>query len=185
MTSIVSGFSGWGEALFGTFNYWGGFEDLPAALHAAGYTVIVVRIGPLSSNWERACQVYAQLISARFDSPSTLSPTTIPIDYGDFYPECYGYARYSNCSRAVLYGKLPAGWKWDTKSPVHCICHSQGGNTIRLLIELLNGPGKFPNEHPTYFAATDNRQDMIKSVVTLGTPHKGTTITDVVEVRPS
>lgn len=26
-----------------------------------GYPVIVVRIGPLSSNWERACEVFAQL----------------------------------------------------------------------------------------------------------------------------
>jgi hypothetical protein len=60
---LVPGFGSWGEPLFGTFNYWGGFEDLPAALNAAGYTVIVVRIGPLSSNWKRACEVYAQLTS--------------------------------------------------------------------------------------------------------------------------
>ncbi|KAH6711933.1 hypothetical protein BKA61DRAFT_611841 [Leptodontidium sp. MPI-SDFR-AT-0119] len=176
---LVSGFSGWGEALFGTFNYWGGFEDLPAVLHAAGYTVIVVHIGPLSSNWERACQVYEQLTSANFDVPNALPPTTIPIDYGTVYPARYGYARHSNCSKAVLYGNLPTGWNWGTKSPVHCICHSQGGNTIRLLVELLRG--NYGNLHPTYFTATDNRQNMINSVVTLGTPHKGTTITAVVQ----
>ncbi|KEF60833.1 uncharacterized protein A1O9_02395 [Exophiala aquamarina CBS 119918] len=60
---LVSGFSGWGEAIFGTINYWGGFGDIPTALLHAGYTVIVVRIGPLSSNWERACEVYRQLSS--------------------------------------------------------------------------------------------------------------------------
>jgi len=48
---LVSGFTGWGEALFGTFNYWGGFENLPGALQKAGYTIIVVRIGPLSSKY--------------------------------------------------------------------------------------------------------------------------------------
>ena len=180
MLFIVSGFSGWGEALFGTFNYWGGFEDLPEALHAAGYTVIVVRIGPLSSNWERACEVYAQLTSGLFDPPDIFPATTIPIDFGTVYPVRYGYSRISNCSKAVLFGKSP-GWKWSNQSPVHCICHSQGGNTIRLLIELLNG--NYPDLHPSYFAARGNRQNMIKSVVTLGTPHKGTTITNVVQVR--
>jgi hypothetical protein len=60
-SSTVSGFSGWGQALFGTVNYWGGFEDLPLALHNAGYAVIVVRVGPLSSNMERACEIWAQL----------------------------------------------------------------------------------------------------------------------------
>ena len=178
---LVSGFSGWGEALFGTFNYCGGFEDLPVALHTAHYTVIVVRIGPLSSNWERACQVYAQLSAGNFDAPNTFPPTSIPIDYGAVYPTRYGYARHSNCSKAVLYGSLPTGWRWYTGTPVHCICHSQGGNTVRLLIELLRGASA--NLHPAYFAATGNRQNMIKSVVTLGTPHKGTTITDVVQVR--
>ncbi|KAH8753135.1 hypothetical protein BGZ57DRAFT_860424 [Hyaloscypha finlandica] len=157
---LVSGFSGWSEALFGTFNYWGGFEDLPAVLHAAGYTVIV-------------------LTSATFDVPSAFSPNTIPIDYGAVYPARYGYARYSNCSRAVLYGSLPTDWKWDTESPVHCICHSQGGNTIRLLIELLRG--NYGNIHSIYFTTADNRQNMIKSIVTLGTPHKDTTITAAVQ----
>ncbi|WKT53706.1 Alpha/Beta hydrolase fold [Fusarium oxysporum f. sp. vasinfectum] len=60
---LISGFSGWGEPLFGTINYWGGFENIPEALQNAGYTVIVVRIGPLSSNWERACEVYRQIRS--------------------------------------------------------------------------------------------------------------------------
>ena len=46
---LVSGFSGWGEALLGTFNYWGGFESLPTVLQKLGHTVIVARIGPLSS----------------------------------------------------------------------------------------------------------------------------------------
>ena len=168
--------------MFGTFNYWGGFEDLPGVLRAAGYTVIVVRIGPLSSNWERACEIYAQLTSGDFDAPDIFPPATIPIDYGTVYPTRYGYNQTSTTSKAVLFGNL-SGWKWSKKSPVHCICHSQGGNTIRLLIELLNG--NHANLHPTYFAARGNRQNMIKSVVTLGTPHKGTTITDVVQVRRS
>lgn len=59
------------------------------------------------------------------------------------------------------------------------ICHSQGGNTVRLLIELLSG--RHGNKNTTYFdLVLGNRQDFIKSVVTLGTPYLGTTITNVI-----
>src|SRR5271155_828537 len=94
MVSVVPGFASWGEALFGTFNYWGGFEDLPAVLAKAGYAVIVVKIGPLSSNWERACEVHAQLTTPRntdlteagFDNPSSSTPSRIPVKYGTYHP---------------------------------------------------------------------------------------------------
>ncbi|KAF2281279.1 uncharacterized protein EI97DRAFT_497915, partial [Westerdykella ornata] len=59
------------------------------------------------------------------------------------------------------------------------ICHSQGGNTVRLLIELLSG--RHGGRNPAYFGlALGNRQNFVKSVVTLGTPYLGTTITDVI-----
>ena len=50
-----------------------------------------------------------------------------------------------------------------------------------MLIELLSG--RHGDLHPVYFFGMDN-QDWVKSVVTLGTPHKGSTITDVVTVSP-
>jgi triacylglycerol esterase/lipase EstA (alpha/beta hydrolase family) len=37
----------------------------------------------------------------------------------------------------------------------------------------------FPGPH----FPTENHQDWVTSVVTIGTPHKGTTVTDVVQVR--
>ncbi|KAH6967757.1 hypothetical protein BKA56DRAFT_597124 [Ilyonectria sp. MPI-CAGE-AT-0026] len=174
---LVSGFSGWGEPLFGTINYWGGFENIPAALQNAGYTVIVVRIGPLSSNWERACEVYRQISSGAFDGPNTYPPTAIGIDYGPYYPAMYGYARNGQTKQAVLFGNLPPAWTWTAANPVHFICHSQGGNTIRKLIELMSGAHNVL--HPGYFPVGD-RRNWITSVTTLGTPHKGTTITDVI-----
>ncbi len=58
----VPGFSGFGDPLFGSFNYWGGFENLAEELQqAAKVPVILPRIGPFSSNWERACELYRQL----------------------------------------------------------------------------------------------------------------------------
>lgn len=41
--------------------------------------------------------------------------------------------------QAVVLGTLPGNWQWDGHLPVHMICHSQGGNTVRLLIELVVG----------------------------------------------
>ena len=85
----MSGFSGWGEALFGTFNYWGGFDDLPAILSRAGdpsgdgYPVILVRIGPLSSNWERACQAFAQLYGRSSKQPTAQSRVLTFLAFGD------------------------------------------------------------------------------------------------------
>ncbi|KAK7977162.1 alpha/beta-hydrolase [Apiospora saccharicola] len=58
---FVPGFSGWGRPLLGSFNYFGGFENLPLVLSNLGYIVIVVRIGPISTNHERACEIFAQL----------------------------------------------------------------------------------------------------------------------------
>ncbi|KAH8595018.1 hypothetical protein B0O99DRAFT_624170 [Bisporella sp. PMI_857] len=178
---LVSGFSGWGEPLLGTFNYWGGFEDLPLALSKEGYTIIVVRIGPFSSNWERACEIYAQLTAGLYDEP-TIHPcapdSKINIDFGDEFPEKYGYSRISKTKRSILFGGLPSGWEWGKNYPAHFICHSQGGNTMRLLAELLDGTHE--NLHKEYFPSV-NRQNWIKSIVTIGTPHKGTTITNVVQ----
>ena len=62
---IVTGFSGWSTPLFGVVNYWGGFHNIPELLAKEDYNVIVVRIGPISSNWERACEIYAQLTAGR------------------------------------------------------------------------------------------------------------------------
>ena len=66
LTLPVPGFSGWGTPLFGAVNYWGGIENIPRLLAENGYTVIVTPIAPVSSNWERACELYAQLTSGRY-----------------------------------------------------------------------------------------------------------------------
>jgi hypothetical protein len=66
----VPGFSGWGPPLLGAVNYWGGVEDLPRMLQEEGYTVIIATIAPLSSNWERACELYTQLVAGEYDLTS-------------------------------------------------------------------------------------------------------------------
>lgn len=79
--------------------------------------------------------------------------------------------------QAVVLGTIPEDWKWDSDNPVHIICHSHGGNTVRLLIELLLGDHGHLN---TAYFDLGNRKNFIKSVVTLGTSYLGTAITNVI-----
>ncbi|CAI6091792.1 unnamed protein product [Clonostachys chloroleuca] len=178
--SSIPGFSGWGRPLLGTVNYFGGFENLPLILSQLGYNVIVVRIGPISSNKERACEVFAQLTAGGFDLPATRT-TFVPVNFGINHPAEYlGLVAGAETPRAVLYqasgNALPVDWTWSDTNKVNFICHSQGGTTVRCLIELLSGAS---DRNLTAFLGVD-RQPWVNSVVTIGTPHKGTTVTDVV-----
>ncbi|KAH7066051.1 hypothetical protein BKA63DRAFT_584920 [Paraphoma chrysanthemicola] len=180
---LVPGFSGWGKPFLGAVNYFGGFDSLPLVLSGLGYRVIVVRIGPFSSNRERACEIFTQLTNGSFDAPDD-TPSRIPITYATDHPSLdpAALADAKTC-KAVLYNPttplsnpLPKPWEWNATNRVNMICHSQGGTTVRYLIELLSGTS---DSHLEQFLGTD-RRGWIKSVVTLGTPHKGTTVTDIV-----
>lgn len=50
-------------------NYFGGFEDLALVLSQLGYIVIVARLGPISTNRERACELFAQLTNINSIGP--------------------------------------------------------------------------------------------------------------------
>lgn len=65
LRNIVPGFSGWGAPLFGAINYFGGVISIPQLLVDEGYTVIVAPVAPISTNWERACELYRQLTVGR------------------------------------------------------------------------------------------------------------------------
>lgn len=65
LRNIVPGFSGWGAPLFGAINYFGGVINIPKLLVDEGYTVIVAPVAPISTNWERACELYRQLTVGR------------------------------------------------------------------------------------------------------------------------
>ncbi|PCH02444.1 Hypothetical protein PENO1_037630 [Penicillium occitanis (nom. inval.)] len=185
---FVPGFSGWGAPLFGAINYFGGVISIPQLLVDEGYTVIVAPVAPISTNWERACELYRQLTVG-----STVNAVTglidevydVEVDYGNYFAADPAHAPEDNPStgrrRAILFSnsqQLPKDWKWDRNNKVHFICHSQGGNTVRYLISLMaNGSETL---HPEYFRDNE-RDDWIISVTTLGTPHRGTTIINVLE----
>ena len=45
----------------GDYNYWGGNNDYVELFKSEGFNIIEVSVGPVSSNWERAIEVYYQL----------------------------------------------------------------------------------------------------------------------------
>lgn len=74
-------------------------------------------------------------------------------------------------------------WKWDQDHPVHFIAHSQGGNTVRLLIELMKEGQKVdPGREKHEYFQKKGRDTWIRSLVTLATPHQGTTLPSALEV---
>ncbi|KAH6951042.1 lipase [Ilyonectria sp. MPI-CAGE-AT-0026] len=184
---FVPGFSGWGAPLFGALNYFGGVIDIPKLLVDRGYTVIVTPVAPISTNWERACELYRQLTFGQF---STVNSTTnsikevydVDVNYGDYFAEVHGpeQTRTTGRRRAILFSNSPdfRNWTWGPDHKVYFVCHSQGGNTVRYLISLIaNSAGTC---HPTYFSQA-GRDNWTISIATLRTPHKETTIINVLE----
>lgn len=106
----------------------------------------------------------------------------VDVDYGDYFIDAQGpeQTRTTGRRRAILFSNSPRfrNWTWGPDRKVHFVCHSQGGNTVRYLISLMaNGAG---TQHPEYFSQV-GRDDWTISVTTLGTPHRGTTIVNVLE----
>src|SRR5436305_220525 len=87
--------------------------------------------------------------TAEGTSASAPGDDTIPVDYGEDYKRITGVESVGQIKKAVLYGQLRSDWKWSNDNPVHFICHSQGGNTIRLLISLLKDRSSRPSNFGT------------------------------------
>lgn len=166
---FVHGFLGWGEdeGINDDISYWGGTAcNLVKELNGLGYECYAASVGPLSSNWDRACELYAQL-------------TGTTVDYGAAHAEKHNHSRYGRTYDEPMF----EGWgetdEYGRINKVNLIGHSFGGNTVRLLQALLaKGSAEemaaSPDDCSPLF--TGGKADLVNSVVTVCSPNNGTTL---------
>lgn len=167
---FVHGLNGWGgaEDINGIIPYWGGTTgDLMSYLQGEGYECYSASVGPLSSAWDRACELYAQLLG-----------TTV--DYGEAHSKKFNHDRFGRTYYSALvpnWGELDEAGKIEQ---IHLIGHSFGGTTVRMLIQLLNeGSAEEKATTPSDEISglfTGGKGDWVKSATTICTPHNSASI---------
>ena len=162
---FVHGLFGWGQRdkIFRIMPYWGMTTgSLPDYLATQGYETYAASVGPLSSAWDRACELYAQLVGAR-------------TDYGVKHAQDFGHERYGIDYEAPLFDG------WGTERAVNLVGHSFGGATTRLFLEILtNGcpeevaAAKAAGVEPSPFFL-GGKGGWVHSLTAIAAPHNGTT----------
>lgn len=165
---FVHGMFGWGEneGINKKAPYWGATTgSLTEYLSGEGIESYAASTGPMSSAWDQACELYAQLRGTR-------------VDYGENHSKIYGHRRYGRIYKKPLFEN------WSKEKKVHLIGHSFGGNTIRLLAHLLK------NGAPEEIAVTGEetsplfkggQEDLVCSITTICSPLNGTDTYEAVQ----
>ncbi|KAF1328390.1 Myosin heavy chain, partial [Globisporangium splendens] len=168
---LVHGFAGWGRDELLGIKYWGGFQgDLQEQLKSQGHTVFTASVGPYSSNWDRACELYAQI-----------KGTTV--DFGATHSKHFDHARLGHTYSQGLYPQ------WGDVDPttgginkIHLIGHSMGGTTIRMLAQMLaHGSAGAPwgqEANASRESLFAGGKDWVHSITTISSPHLGSTVVD-------
>jgi pimeloyl-ACP methyl ester carboxylesterase len=120
----------------------------PASAQEWKGKVIEVTIGAVSSDYDRACEAYYQLVGGR-------------VDYGKHHSTKMQHARYGEdyTGKAVFPD-------WGEHKPVHLIGHSLGGTTAGTLYQLI------ASDH---FGIGSNYK-WVKSIVTIASPLRGSSL---------
>ena len=161
---LVHGFMGWGKNEMGNYKYWGGKYDLEQALIDQGFEVYVASVGPISSNWDRAVELYYQIKGGQ-------------VDYGKGHSETFGLIQKPK-------EKSYEGFytQWNAKNPVHLLGHSMGGQTVRMLDYLLRTSivdSANTMEESTFLG--QNNDGWIRSITSVSAPHNGSTLSNFVK----
>ena len=161
---LIHGFFGWGNNEMGDYRYWGGKKDIQKMLEEKGFKVFTVSVGPISSNWDRAVEVYYQLKGGQ-------------VDYGLNHSKKYGLEQRP--TDKIYKGLYP---EWSSENPVHLVGHSMGGQTARMLQYLLENE-IFIDDSLGFIEDSDllgkSKEGWVSSITSLATPHDGSTLTDI------
>lgn len=166
---FVHGLFGWGqdEGINEDIPYWGATAgNLMTELRDKGVTYYDASVGPISSNWDRACELYACLVGGT-------------VDYGAVHSAENGHLRYGRTYDEPLIADLGELDENGMINKINLIGHSFGGNTIRLLAQLLaegcpEEVAASPEDASDLFKG--GKGDWINSITTICTPNNGTTL---------
>lgn len=167
-TSIfVHGMYGWGEneGINKYIPYWGATTgSVTEYLTSIGCESYAASVGPASSAWDRACELYAQL-------------TGTWVDYGKAHSAKRGHKQFGrNYEKPIIPD-------WSAENKIHLIGHSFGGTTVRMLAHLLThgAPEEVEasgeNVSPLF---KGGKGDWICSVTAICSPLNGTSAHDTV-----
>ncbi|MBQ5825196.1 MAG: hypothetical protein IIW48_10385 [Clostridia bacterium] len=168
---FVHGMGGWApdNEFYAMSPYWGGGlglsdTDMIKMLNEKGIEAYAPSVGPLSSAWDRACELYAQLMGT-------------VVDYGQAHAEAHGHARYGFSYE----GKALMGEPWDMQEKINLVGHSFGGATVRLFTSLM----AYGSEDELAVTGDDTSplfkggHDLVHSCITLSAPHNGSQVANI------
>ncbi|MEI6579598.1 MAG: helix-turn-helix domain-containing protein [Eubacteriales bacterium] len=166
---LVHGLGGWGaeSGINETAPYWGATTgSLSKYLVQQGYSVYEASVGPFSSTWDRACELYAQLTGTK-------------VDYGEAHSNANGHLRYGRTYTKPLF----EGWGTKTEKgqlkKINLVGHSFGGPTIRLLVSLLANGAKEEIEKSEDSVSPlfkGGKGDWVNSITALDSPNNGSSL---------
>jgi len=171
---FVHGMGGWApnDPFYEISPYWGGglslFSDTDfiEMLNEKGYEVYAPSVGPLSSTWDRVCELYAQLMGT-------------VVDYGAAHSQKHNHDRYGYSYE----GKAIMGEPWDMQEKLNLVGHSFGAPTIRLLTSLLaygNAEEVAATGNETSELFKGGYDDVIHSCVTLSGTNNGSSVANYI-----
>lgn len=166
---FVHGMMGWGayepfDYLIDYFGLGSGSVSLDLNITGRG-PVYEASVGPMSSSWDRACELYAQLTGTR-------------VDYGADHAAKYGHSRYGRNYRGRA---LIPNFQWNEFNKINLVGHSFGATTIRVLLDMLKD-GR-PDEVAACQANgtevsplfTGGKSSYVQSITTIAGTNNGTT----------
>ncbi|MEG0978660.1 MAG: hypothetical protein RR911_03490 [Oscillospiraceae bacterium] len=153
---------GQGEKLNDILPYWGMLTgDLTTYLNGEGFETYNPSISPISSAWDRACEIYAQLVGGT-------------VDYGKAHSEKYGHKRFGRTYSKPIF----EGWGKDKK--VNLVGHSFGGSTIRIFATLMADGSKeemaVTEQEDISPFFTGGKANWVHSITAFACVHEGTTL---------
>ena len=165
---FVHGLNGWGEEalLDHVVCYYGSLTgSLMRNLRARGLDCHAASVDPVTSAWDRACELYAQLAGT-------------VTDYGEAHSLRCGHERFGKD-----YSGKPLIDAFDEENKVNLIGHSFGGATVLMFLELMANGDAVERETSSgdlspLFAG--GKADWVYSLTTLASPTNGTTVYEMI-----